>query len=165
MSNEIFNKKISQFPVSLQSSEEAVRWSESIPSLFTMSVEQRLEDHQDSVSMESPNEKSDERGVTPPGPVLSSDALKSSLDPDYSHLEPLSSNDLIDSTPSHKHYQGDTLGKEPSDDVSLAEENAVFCDCPPDPELPHRFNLHHIAWVDISSRYVYLVPRVFQRVE
>ena len=109
-----------------------------------MSVEQRL-DHQDSASEESSNERTDERGTTPPGPVLSNDALKSaSLDPDYSHLEPLSSNGLIDSTPSHKHYHGDMLGKEPSDDVSLAEERTVFCDCPPDPELPQGFNLQHI---------------------
>ena len=129
----------------IQSTEEAVRWSESLPSLFTMSVEQRL-DRQDSVSEESSNEKTDERGATPPGPVLSSDALKSSLDPDYSHLEPLSSNGLIDSTPSRKPYHGDTLlqGKEPSDDVSLSEERTVFCDCPPDPELPQGFNLQHI---------------------
>ena len=110
-----------------------------------MSVEQRLEGRQDSLSEESSNEKSDERGATPPGPVLSSDALKSSLDPDYSHLEPLSSNGLIDSTPSRKHYHGDTLqGKEPSDDMSLADEKAVFCDCPPDPELPQGFNLQRI---------------------
>lgn len=130
----------------MQSTEETVRWSESLPSLFTMSVEQRL-DHQDSDSEESSNEKTDERGATPPGPVLSNDALKSSLDPDYSHLEPLSSNGLIDSTPSRKPYHGDALlqGKEPSDDVSLAEEKTVFCDCPPDPELPLGFNLQHIV--------------------
>ena len=131
----------------LQSTEETVRWSESLPSLFTMSVEPRL-DRRDSLSDESSNEKTDERGATPPGPALSNDVLKSSLDPDYSHLEPLSSNGLIDSTPSRKPYHGDGLspqGKEPSDDVSLVEEKAVFCDCPPDPELPQGFNLQHIV--------------------
>lgn len=130
----------------MQSTEEAVRWSESLPSLFTMSVEQRLGDNQDSISGESSNEMTDERVATPSGgPVLSNDALRSSLDPDYSHLEPTSSNGLLDSTPSRKRSQCDMLRKESSEDVSPFEEKAVFCDCPPDPELPRGFNLKFIV--------------------
>ena len=95
----------------------------------------------DSPSNESSYEKSDERGVTPPGLVLSNDR---SLDPDYCHLDPLPSNGVLDSTLSHK---ADTLGKESTDDLSLAEEKPVFCDCPPDPELPLTFDLQHILLV------------------
>lgn len=118
----------------------AVRWSESQSSLLAYSVEDRLT-RPDSPSDESSNEKTDERGATPPGPVLSNDLLKSSVDDDYSHLEPLASNGILDSTPSRR---ADTLGKESTDDISLAEEKPIFCDCPPDPELPLTFNLHSI---------------------
>ena len=115
-----------------------MRWSESLPSLFAIPDEERP----DSPSLESSNERSDERGATPPGPILSNDMLKcGSLDPDLSHLDRLPSNGMLDSTPSRK---ADTLGKESTDDVSLADERPVFCDCPPDPELPVTFNLEAI---------------------
>lgn len=111
-----------------------------------MSVEGRLA-HEDTVSEESSNEKSDERGASPPAPVLSHDIVKNSSD-DYSHLSPMPSNGILDTTPPHKadqsYHQSDTMATEPSDDISLAEEKVVFCDCPPDPELPQGFNLHNI---------------------
>ena len=116
----------------------AVRWSESLPSLFAIPDDERP----DSPSLESSNERSDERGATPPGPVLSNDMLKGgSVDRDLSHLDHVPSNGMLDSTPSRK---ADTLGKESTDNVSISEERPVFCDCPPDPELPVTFNLEDI---------------------
>ena len=121
------------------------RWSESVPSLFTMSTEPEMADTDSSSSTidHTPND----RGTTPPGHMLSYDMLKNpspdgALATPNGHMETLLTH-KSDTLRAFSH--DDSLMSDLNDHLVLGEkEKLLFCDCPPDPEIPPEVNLKSI---------------------
>ncbi len=113
------------------------RWSDSIPSLFTISGggAGEVED-----SLSTPTSSLD-RGTTPP--LMSHDLMKNGHSPFES---PVANGGAIP-------HRSDTLKAFTQDDslvTDLTDGNIggsghiPFCDCPPDPDLPPKINLQRL---------------------
>lgn len=132
----------------LQFDEGNLRWSDSVPSLFTMSMEPETADTDSSSS--TIDHTPMDRVTTPPGHMLSIDMLKGE---GMLGLSPEAVPALnIDTLLSRK---SDTLRAFTSDDALVSDlhdhlilsdgEQFLFCDCPPDPELTPEINLKAIV--------------------
>ena len=99
----------------------------------------------------TPSTGSPERELTSPGLLLSHDLLNSETTP-IEHT-PTHPNGRIDSLRGHTHKldtlravsHGDSLESDLTDNVVFqGDERVLFCDCPPDPEIPPTLNLKHL---------------------
>ena len=110
------------------------RWSDSIPSLYTISAEPG--DLDESISTPT---SSIERGATPP--FTAPDLIKNG----HTHLE-LSNGGLQTnkSDTLRAFAQNDSLVTDLTDNDIGGDVHAPFCDCPPDPELPLEINLKNL---------------------
>lgn len=70
----VFSLNLFPYPPQLEDSN--LRWSDSVPSLFTMSVEQEVDDTDSSSSTIDHTPSTTDRTDTPPGHLLSYDMLK-----------------------------------------------------------------------------------------
>ena len=133
--------------------EDHVRWSDSLPSLFTVSMEPGEEG--DSPSSPSTNENSLERPDTPPGPALSYDMLAKRGSDSVAWQQ--------QTTPSHnatppnghltgtmKMFAGDiSMATDLPDQIVFPDDMVSFCNCPPDPEIAMETNLYHLSLTDV----------------
>ena len=133
--------------------ESNLRWSDSVPSLFTMSTDQDTADTDSSGS--TLDHTPTDRGATPPGHMLSYDMLKNpspdgmlaaataTANTPNGHMETLLTH-KSDTLRAFSH--DDSLVADLTDHFVLSEkEKMLFCDCPPDPEIPPELNLNSIV--------------------
>ncbi len=104
------------------------RWSDSIPSLFTISGGGELDE-----SLSTPT-SSLERDATPPLNI-------------HSPFEsPIANGGMQRKSDTLKAFtQDDSLVTDLTDNRIGGGGHAPFCDCPPDPELPINSNLKHLT--------------------
>ena len=132
-----------------QIDESNLRWSDSIPSLFTISAGPGELD--ESISTPTSNENSIERGATPTGLLSSHDLLTNGHSPFEAPLI-LPNGGMQGTLQTHKSDTLKAFSRDDSyltdvtqtDDALVVEEQAPFCDCPPDPEIPPELNLKHL---------------------
>jgi len=121
-----------------------------VPSLFTMSTEQEMADTDSSSSTidHIPND----RGTTPPGHMLSYDMLMRKPSSPEGMLAAATPNGHMETLLTHKSdtlrafSHDDSLVSDLNDHLVLSEkEKLLFCNCPPDPEIPPEVNLKSIV--------------------
>ena len=124
-----------------------------------MSVEQEMDDTDSSSSTIDNTPSTTDRADTPPGHLLSYDMLKNPSPDGAPNLlggaTPTFSatpNGHMETMLSHKSdtlrafSRDDSLVTDLNDHIFLTDgEKLLFCDCPPDPEIPPEVNLKSIA--------------------
>ncbi len=115
-----------------------------------MSTEQELGDTDSSSS--TIDHTPTDRGTTPPGHLLSYDMLKNPSPDGAGPILGATPNGHMDTMLSHKSdtlrafSRDDSLVTDLNDHIFLSDgEKLLFCDCPPDPEIPPEVNLKSIA--------------------
>ena len=135
--------------------DEQLHWSESIPSLFTMSTEFEINTDTDS-SLSTADHTPTDHESSSTGPVLScSHFLNTSPDVVTSTTTLATSpNGHVEGRRGHKSdtlhvlSHNDSLTTDLSDCLGISDkEKLLFCDCPPDPEIPPEVNLKEISLV------------------
>lgn len=130
-----------------------MRWSESVPSLFTMSMEHEVITADTDSSISTADHTPTDREPTPPGPVLSYDILLN-RSPDIGLMGAVAipPNGHVDARLSHKSdtlrvlSHDDLLTTDLNDHVTMSDKGKLlFCDCPPDPEIPPGVDLKAIS--------------------